>query len=267
MSAFTAGSASSESLRVIEDLLAIWDSQMTSNPFELQAEIEHESVALFVHAFTARVAENARAVVVLYRSALTISALSVVRSMVEDTATIEFVATIPDGWRRLRDESVFQQSQFVESLEKIDGVSPESHQAREQVSWMEANGSDPRRSKIYRRFVERPARNGRPAYSNYITYSMLSDLTHANLRTLSFYTTVEVDDDLDELGEAGFDVRLSKDGQAPRAETWPIVAAACLFDALMYWNALFGNDNDLTQRLQAQAGRITQLKPDEGHGA
>ena len=85
---------------LMRELLSLWDKQMRSEIYELQVEVSHQSVPVIVHGLAAHTAESARAVSLLYQAGTTVASLPLIRSMLEDVMTIDYVLREPEGWKR-----------------------------------------------------------------------------------------------------------------------------------------------------------------------
>lgn len=227
-----------ELLGIIDELLDVWSTQIEHLSEDLQREGLHKSVPIIVHGLTAHVADLARATALLYRADVTVAAIPLIRAMIEDVATIDYVLENDEGWKDVQDASFKQRRLILNDFEATGEVQPWFEKARSHLEWMRENGAkDPRPIKA--RFED--AEPGR--VSMYTQYRNLSDEIHAGMGVVTKYTEA----DPEQPGSYGL-ASTANDGSAP---VKLVNAVMSLQSALMSWQTLWGS--------VATATRLTEI--------
>lgn len=218
-----------ETLVTIDDLLKVWEDQVNAPSQRLQREMRN-AAAIIVHGLTAHVADLAGAVATLYRNNMTVAAIPLIRCMVEDVATLEYVLREPDGWEEIRNASFKQRRQILQDFEKTGRERPWFEKARTHIEWMRENGAK-NPGVLKDRFTD--AEPGE--VSLYTQYRNLSDETHAGMGVVNKYA------ELDSGGPGTFG--LSRTGSNESAPEKLLTAVMMLRTALEAWDTLWGSDD------------------------
>lgn len=216
---------------LIEALLEVWSDLMDIQPVKLRTESHHDSVPVVVHGLVAHTAELARGVLVLLESGSVAPTYPLIRSMIEDVVTAEYIVPESAGWKDILDSAVWQRESIRRDLVTLDGESPETLALHERLDLLRSSNSrKPRNPHIKDRFLEK-----RPGHvSLYPFYRVFSDLTHAGMGVVTMYTSVVPGTSkqfvLDNVGSME---------DAPRRIG---VAPMMLHRALKVWNDHYGDD-------------------------
>lgn len=212
----------------MQDLLRLWKDQMADETPTLTSAVSHRSIPVIVHGLVAHTAESAWGVVLLYASGSTVPALPLIRSMLENVATVDYVLREPNGWQTLREANAWQRDQLLKDIDASEQESVEFERTRRHVDSMMQGGA-PHSRHLKNRFLDQ----GPQKISFYPSYKQLSDSTHAGMGVVRFYT---------EVGDGPGSFGLRESGDDPWSAGWFVFAASLLHQALEAWDSLFGGD-------------------------
>lgn len=237
---------------LIEALLEVWSDLMDIQPVKLRTETHHGSVPIVVHGLVAHTAELARGVLVLLESGSVAPTYPLIRSMIEDVVTAEYIVLEPDGWEDILDWTIWQRDGIRKDLEKLDGESAETQALSRHLDLLRGDGRPRARPpQIKDRFLEK-----RPGHvSLYPFYRVFSDLTHAGMGVVTMYTSVVPGTSK----QFVFD-NVGSMEDAPRRIG---VAPMMLHRALKVWNDHYGDDAH-EERLREIGMFLPRSTPESG---
>jgi hypothetical protein len=215
---------------LMSELLRIWDLETQSGVVLIRADDFHKAIPVIVRGLAAHAVDCARAIVLLYEKGVEAAAIPIIRALVEDVITMEWMLKSPDSWKVVRNKSAKQQ---LGSLEDYLSRMPSD-------VFLDARREDLRASLEERQLpvgwtVEGRAKvDASGATPSYELYRIASDLTHAGMGVVEMYTEV---DPYSPLG-----VRFLSKAELPDARAWFSVATSMLSRAILAWNEMLSND-------------------------
>jgi hypothetical protein len=231
--------------QVMQELIALWDEQLELGSIGLDADEHHKSVPVIVRGLTAHVVDNGRATLTLYEAELAASAMPIIRGMLEDVITAEWVLTTPEGWRAIQVKSARQTHGSIKDYLKRE---PEDSFIQQRLLELGEvaypQGGTPGLQ------VSDRARTVPGFLPDYEMYRLASDLTHAGMGVVHLYYAGRPSD-----GQDG--VAFNSSALHPGAPGWFANSTWFLHRALTAWDSLVTNQ-PLRQRLLVIRSQITK---------
>jgi hypothetical protein len=209
---------------VMHELLGLWGEGLEADSWEVRADGLHRSVPVIVRGLVAHTVDCGRATTVLYGSGLPAAAMPLIRAMLEDVITAEWIVENKEAWQAFRKANAIQRAG---SLKDFISREPGDSFLADRLVALEAIAQE--RTPPGRKIVDR-SKTVPGSVPDYELYRIASDLTHSGMGVVNLYTA----SDPRKEGRIGFHTSANH----PQAASWFSTAAWLLLRALTVWDQL-----------------------------
>jgi hypothetical protein len=227
---------------VLRELLALWEKQLIFDQITVAADIP-PAVPVAVRGLTAHAVDCARGVLMLYEASQPIAALPLVRCVLEDAVTAQWLIAQPNGWKTFISDGATQQ---MKALREIIQGNPADELSSARLSDLRKLVDEIGTPSGYT--IQQRVQSLEGTDKMYLIYRAASALTHAGSGIVDVYS---VSDSNSELG-----VAFVPYAKHPTASAWLGIAASSLTHALLAWNSLVlvGSETEAVTRIAARLG-------------